>query len=70
MAGIEKRGGYTPRKVREQRAYRLAVGGGAAGVIGVLGVLLTALGVIGATIPVIALIVAVVCFVLLRQMAR
>lgn len=61
MANIEKRPDYTPRRVRERRAYRLAVAGGTAGVIGVVGIVLAIAGVIGAGIPVIALIVAGLC---------
>jgi hypothetical protein len=67
VAGIEKRGGYTPRRAREQRAYRLVVTGGAAGTIGVVTLVLAVAGVMGATVPIIALIVAVICLVLFRQ---
>jgi len=63
MANIEKRGSYTPRRAREQRAYRLAVAGGTAGVIGVVGIVLAVAGVVGAGLPVIALIVAALCAV-------
>ncbi len=48
VADIEKRGNYTPRRVREQRAYRLVVAGSVAGVIGVVGIVLAVVGVIGA----------------------
>ncbi|HTX32941.1 MAG TPA: hypothetical protein VMD09_16280 [Solirubrobacteraceae bacterium] len=61
MADIEKRGSYTPRRVREQRAYRLAVGGAIAGVVGIVGLVLAVAGVIGAALPIIALIVAALC---------
>jgi hypothetical protein len=61
MADLERRGSYTPRRVREQRAYRLAVTGGVAGVIGVVGLVLAVVGVIEATLPIIALIVAALC---------
>jgi hypothetical protein len=61
VANLEKRSGYTPRRVREQRAYRLAVGGGVAGVVGVAGIVLAVAGVIGAELAVIALIVAALC---------
>ncbi|MBV9194710.1 MAG: hypothetical protein JO168_11250 [Solirubrobacterales bacterium] len=67
MADIQKRGGYTPRRVREQRAYRLVVTGGVAGAVGVVTLVLAVAGVIGAAIPVIALIVAAICLVLFRQ---
>jgi hypothetical protein len=61
MANLEKRGSYTPRRVREQRAYRLVVAGGAATVVGVVGTVLAVAGVIGATLPVIAFIVVAIC---------
>jgi putative flippase GtrA len=61
VADIQKRGSYTPRRSREQRAYRLVVTGGVAGVVGVVGIVLAIAGVIGATIPIIALIVAAIC---------
>ena len=68
MADIEKRGSYTPRRVREKRAYQLAVTGGTAGVVFVVSLVLSIAGVIGGTIPVIALIVAVICALLFRRM--
>ncbi len=68
MSNLEKRGSYTPRRAREQRAYRLIVAGGVAGTVGVVGLVLAAVGAIGATIPVIALILAVLCAVTFRRM--
>jgi putative flippase GtrA len=68
MSSLEKRGGYTPRRVRERRAYRLVMVGGTAGVVGVVGIVLTVAGVVSAALPIAALIVAVVCAVLFRQM--
>ncbi len=61
MADLERRGDYTPRRVREQRAYRLVVAGGVAGVVGVVGVILAVAGVVSAALPVVALIVAALC---------
>jgi hypothetical protein len=61
VADIEKRGSYTPRRVREQRAYRLAVAGSVAGVVGIVSLVLAVAGVIGATLPIVALIVAALC---------
>jgi fatty acid desaturase len=63
MANLQKRGGYTPRRVREQRAYRMVVTGGTAGVIGVVGLVLAIAGVITWAVPIIALIVAALCLV-------
>jgi CHASE2 domain-containing sensor protein len=62
VSNIEKRGSYTPRRAREQRAYRLAVTGGVAGVVGVAGFVLAIAGVVGAWLPIIALIVAALCW--------
>lgn len=67
MADIQKRGSYTPRRVREQRAYRLVVTGGVAGAVGVVTLVLAVAGVIGAGVPVIAFIVAAICLILFRQ---
>jgi hypothetical protein len=61
MADLERRGSYTPRRVREQRAYRLVVAGSVAGVVGVVGVVLAIVGVVGAGWPVLALIIAALC---------
>jgi predicted RND superfamily exporter protein len=62
MADLQKRGSYTPRRSREQRAYRLVVTGGVAGVVGVVSLVLAIAGVIGALLPIIALIVAALCW--------
>lgn len=72
MAGeLQRRGSYTPRRVREQRAYRLAVAGGTAGVIGVVGIVLAVAGVVTAALPVIALLLAAACaFGFTRTIAR
>jgi hypothetical protein len=67
MADLERRGSYTPRSVREQRAYRLTMVGGTAGLLGVVGVVLAVLGVIGAGIPILLLVVAAVCAFLFRR---
>lgn len=67
MADLERRSGYTPRRTREQRAYRLVQVGGAAGVVAVAGFVLALVGVIGFGIPLLAAIVAVVCVVMFRS---
>jgi hypothetical protein len=59
--GLEKRGNYTPRRVREQRAYQLIVAGSIAGGVGVLGVVLAIVGVVGGWLPILAFIIAAVC---------
>ena len=68
MSGLEPRGGSRPtRRQREQRAYRLVLAGGTAGVIAAVGLILAAVGVIGFGIPVLAAVIAVLCYVLLRR---
>ncbi len=67
MADIEKRGGYTPRRVRERRAYQLVVTGGVASAVFVVSLVLSIVGVISGTLPVISLIVAIICLVLFRR---
>ena len=71
MADIQKRGSHTPRRVREQRAYRTLVVGGVAGTVGVVGLVLSIAGVVGAGIPILALIVAAICaYLFSRQVGR
>jgi hypothetical protein len=67
MSDLSPRPSYTPRRTREQRAYRLVVVGGAAGTVAVVGFVLAIAGVIGIGIPLIAAIVAVVAVVLFRS---
>jgi hypothetical protein len=67
VADIEKRGSYTPRRVRERRAYQMVVTGSVAGGVFVVSLVLSIAGVIGATLPVLSLIVAVICLVLFRR---
>ncbi len=67
VSNLEKRGSYTPRRTREQRAYRLLLASGAAGTVGVVGLVLAFIGVIGSGLPIIALIVAALCVILFRR---
>ena len=67
VADIQKRGSYTPRQVRERRAYQLAVGGTVAGAVGVIGAVLAIASVIGWGLPIVALIVAAICAMLFRR---
>ncbi|MEA2386090.1 MAG: hypothetical protein QOJ22_264 [Thermoleophilaceae bacterium] len=67
MADLERRGSYTPRRTREQRAYRLAVVAGVAGAAGAVGLVLAVFGVIGAGLPLLALIVAAICGFLFKR---
>ena len=64
MSDLERRPDRTPRRVREQRAYRLVQVGGAAALVAVVGLVLSIAGVIGSTLWVIAAIVAAVCALL------
>ncbi len=68
MADIQKRGNYTPRHVRERRAYQLVVTGGVAGAVGVVTLVLAIIGAVGYTLPVVSIIVAVICAVMFRRM--
>jgi hypothetical protein len=63
MANIEKRGGYTPRRVREQRAFRMVLAGGVTGTAGVVGLVLAVAGVVSAFWPIVLLIVSALCVV-------
>lgn len=66
MSDLSRRPSYTPRRTREQRAYRLVLVGGGAGAVAVVGFVLAIAGVIGFGIPLIAAIVAIVALVLFR----
>jgi hypothetical protein len=68
VADIQKRGSYTPRQVRERRAYQLVVTGGVAGVVFVGSTVLAIVGVLSATLPVVSLIVAIICIVMFRRL--
>jgi len=65
--GLSPRGDYTPRRTREQRAYRLAVAGGTAGAAAVVTFVLAIFGIGSFGIPVILVIVAAICFFLFRR---
>jgi type IV secretory pathway VirB2 component (pilin) len=68
MADLASRSGGPPsRRNREQRAYRMVVTGGVAGVVAVVGVVLAIAGVLGWWIPFLAVIVAVVCALRFRS---
>jgi CHASE2 domain-containing sensor protein len=67
VSDLARRPSYTPRRRREQRAYRMVVVGGTAGAVAVVGFVLAIAGVISGTIPLIAAIVAVVCALVFRS---
>jgi hypothetical protein len=70
VADLDKRGGYTPRRVREKRAYQLVVTSGVTGVAGVVTLILAVAGVIGAGLPIVLIIVSVICALMFRSMVR
>jgi hypothetical protein len=67
MSDISPRPNRTPRRTREERAYKLVVAGGAAAVIAVVTFVLAIIGIMGLTIPLLAAIVAVLCGWLFRR---
>ena len=67
MADLARRPSRTPRRAREQRAYRLVVVGGGAGLVAVVTFVLAIAGVLGFGVPVIAAIVAAICLWLFRR---
>ena len=67
MADLSRRGDYTPRRVREQRAYRFAMVGGTAGVVTVVTGVLAIFGVVSFGFTVLAAVIAVVCYFLFRR---
>lgn len=60
-------GGGLSRRDREQRAYRLVLVGGGAGVVAVVGLVLAVVGVLGYTLAVVAAVVAALCALLFRR---
>jgi putative flippase GtrA len=64
MSDLERSQSRTPRRVREQRAYRYAVTGATAGVVAVVGLILAIVGVLGSTLWLVAAVVAAICGVL------
>jgi hypothetical protein len=58
MAGLEKRGDYTPRSQREKQAYRLVLAGGGTGAAGVVTLVLAIAGVTGLLPPIILLLIS------------
>lgn len=67
MSDISRRPNRTPRRVKEQRAYRLGVAGAGAGAVAVITGVLAVVTPLGFGIPFIAVLVAVICAVLFRK---
>jgi hypothetical protein len=59
--------GRPSRRAREQRAYRLVLAGGAAGLVAVVGFVLALVDIVGFGLPIVAVAVAVVCALLFRR---
>ena len=68
MADLDRRPGpRTPRRVREQRAYRLGVATAGLSALAVVGFVLALIGVIGGGVPILAALLALVCGLLFRR---
>ncbi len=67
MSDLSRRPDYTPRRTREQRAYRLAMVGGISGAAGVVGFVLAAVGVISFGFPLLLIVIAAICGLLFRR---
>ena len=67
MTDLTPRPNRSPRRAREDRAYKLVVAGGAAGVVAVVTFVLAIVGVMGFGVPVLAALVAVLCGWLFRR---
>jgi hypothetical protein len=67
MTDLSPRPNRSPRRAREDRAYKLVVAGGGAAVVAVVTFVLAIVGIIGFGIPVLAAIVAVLCGWMFRR---
>ena len=61
MSNLDRRRSYTPRRAREQRAYRLALASGATGTLGVIGLVLGVIGIGSVGWSIVLLIIAALC---------
>ena len=68
MTDLSPRPNRTPsRRSREDRAYKLVLAGGTAGVVAVVTFVLAIVGILGFGVPVLAALVAVLCGWLFRR---
>jgi hypothetical protein len=67
MTDLTPRPNRTPRRAREDRAYKLVLAGGAAAVVAVVTFVLAIVGIIGFGVPVLAALVAILCGWLFRR---
>ena len=67
MTDLSPRPDRTPRRVREERAYKLVLAGGAAAAVAVVTFVLAIVGILGFGVPVLAALVAILCGWLFRR---
>ena len=67
MTDLSPRPNRSPRRAREDRAYKLVLAGGAAAVVAVVTFVLAIINVMGFGVPVLAALVAVLCGWLFRR---
>lgn len=67
MSDLERSRSHTPRRTREQRAFRLAIASGALGVVGVVGIVLSIAGIGSFGLSLLALVLAAICGYLFRR---
>ena len=67
MTDLSPRPNRSPRRAREDRAYKLVLAGGAAAFVAVVTFVLAIVGVMGFGVPVLAALVAVLCGWLFRR---
>jgi fumarate reductase subunit D len=61
MTDLSPRPNRTPRRSREDRAYKLVVAGGTAAVVAVVTFVLAIVGIVSFGVPVLAALVAALC---------
>jgi hypothetical protein len=61
MSEVSRRPNRTPRRRREQRAFRLVQVGGIAAVVAVVGLVLSIVGILSSAVWVLAAVIAAVC---------
>jgi hypothetical protein len=67
MTDLSPRPNRTPRRTREDRAYKLVLAGGTAGVVAVVTFVLAIVGIVGFGIPVLAALIAALCGWMFRR---
>jgi len=67
MTDLSPRPNRSPRRTREDRAYKLVLAGGTAAVIAVVTFVLAIVGILGFGVPVLAAIVAALCTWMFRR---